>query len=105
MSVPDGYDADDWGYEEELEEALPSPTRRKKPGRKNKSGRKKNAASGGTPSIGKRWFAVIGMVLGVVIAGWSVFALIGGNMRAIRGIATGGVIAAVSFGWFRRTDA
>ena len=97
MSVPDGDDADDWGYDEEFEEALPSPTRRKKPGRKKKS------ASGGTPSIGKRLFAVIGMVFGVAIAGWSVFALIGGNMRAIRGIATGGVIAAVSFGWFRRT--
>lgn len=77
------------------EPAMPAPKKRK--GGKKKS--KKN--SGDTPGIGKRIFAVIGMAVGALITVGSVFAIVGGNMRGIRGVITGLVIIGVCIGWFK----
>ena len=43
----------------------------------------------------------LAMILGVGIAGFSVFSLIDGNGRAVRGIVTGCVFAGVGFNWLR----
>ncbi len=101
MVVPDPMSADDeWGdYEDEPE--LPPPrakSAKRKPNRKKTT---KPVSEG--PGLGKKVFAVIGMALGVVVAIGSVVALLNGTPRAVRGIGTGCIITAVSFGWFRGT--
>ncbi len=91
---------DEWGdYEDEPE--LPPPrakSAKRKPNRKKTT---KPVSEG--PGLGKKVFAVIGMALGVVVAIGSVVALLNGTPRAVRGIGTGCIITAVSFGWFRGT--
>lgn len=91
-------DDDEWGdYDEE---PAPAPVRRKskKSSVSNKS-KKKSADSSGP--VWKKIMGPLAMVLGVVIAGFSIFSLIDGNGRAVRGIVTGFVFAGVGFRWLR----
>lgn len=43
----------------------------------------------------------LAILLGVVIAGFSVMSLAGGNGRAVRGLITGCVFVAVGIQWLR----
>lgn len=103
IHVPDPYAEDDeWDdYDEEAAyDEEPTPVRRRSKRKKSPSGSKKKAAS----SSGALWKKIMGplaMLLGVVIAGFSVMSLMGGNGRAARGLITGIVFTGVGFKWLR----
>ncbi|MGZ0167174.1 MAG: MJ0042-type zinc finger domain-containing protein [Planctomycetales bacterium] len=99
INVPDP-DAEDEEWDDYDEEPAPAPARRrpKKSGTSKKS-KKKTAESSGP--VWKKIMGPLAMILGLVIAGFSVFSLIDGNGRAVRGIITGCVFTGVGFNWLR----
>ena len=92
-------DDDEWGdYDEE---PVPVPARRKSKSSGSASKKSKKEAGESSGPVWKKIMGPLAMVLGVIIAGFSVFSLIDGNGRAVRGIITGFVFAGVGFRWLR----
>ncbi len=100
MSVPNAemQDNEDWGdYDPDPISGPSLPKRRKAKG----TSKKKSKPQSTKPSVGKRLFAIIGMALGGLIVAGSIYAMVQGKPRAVRGIFTGCVIFGVSLNWFR----
>ncbi len=99
INVPDlDQEDDEWGdYEDE---PAPAPVRRRP--KKSSGGSKKNKkASESSGAVWKKIMGPLAMLLGVVIAGFSLMSLLDGNGRAVRGIITGCVFAGVGFKWLK----
>jgi len=100
IDVPDpAADDDEWGdYDEE---PAPAPVRRRPKKSGSGSKKKKKAAAASSGPLWKKIMGPLAILLGVVIAGFSVMSLAGGNGRAVRGLITGCVFVAVGIQWLR----
>ena len=98
VSIPDEY-ADDEEWDDYESEPAPPPVRRKS--KKSGKGSKKKAAARSSGALWKKIMGPLAILIGVVVAGYSVMALLDGNGRAVRGIFGGCVFAGVGIKWLR----
>lgn len=99
INVPNP-DAEDDRWDDYDEEPVPGPGRRR-PRKSSGGSKKKKKAAESSGAVWKKIMGPLAMLLGVIIAGFSLTSLLDGNGRAVRGIITGCVFAGVGFKWLR----
>ena len=100
IAIPDS-DAYGEEWDDYDEEPAPAPVRQRSKKKKSKGGSKKKASAESSGAVWKKIMGPLAILLGVVIAGFSVLAILDGNGRAVRGIVTGCVFVGVGFKWLR----